>query len=144
MNIPIQITFYCKDPEKLAGFWVEILGYKIEEPPDEFETWADFLRSAEVPECYWNSQAAAYDPTGKGPRFHFFRLDVEKEDKNRLHLDLMFSGGPETPIEQRRKNIDEAVARMISLGAEKKIVFDENGEYWIGMRDPEGNEFCVQ
>jgi hypothetical protein len=33
---------------------------------------------------------------------------------------------------------------MIELGAEMVRTAEERGEYWIVMRDPEGNEFCLQ
>jgi len=30
------------------------------------------------------------------------------------------------------------------LGAAEQREWEERGEYWVVMLDPEGNEFCVQ
>ena len=34
MATPIQVTIDCADPGRLARFWAEALGYRLEEPPD--------------------------------------------------------------------------------------------------------------
>jgi len=31
MAIPIQVTFDCADPARVASFWAEALGYKLAE-----------------------------------------------------------------------------------------------------------------
>ena len=33
---------------------------------------------------------------------------------------------------------------MTDLGADVVREVEERGEYWVVMRDPEGNEFCLQ
>ena len=30
MSIPIQVTFDCADPDRLAHFWAELLGYELD------------------------------------------------------------------------------------------------------------------
>ena len=40
-----QVTFDCADPERVARFWCEVLGYVVPPPPEGFATWGDFDRS---------------------------------------------------------------------------------------------------
>jgi len=53
--------------------------------------------------------------------------------KNRLHLDVY---APDIGAEAAR--LEELGARQVS-----SEVVDEDGERWVVMVDPEGNEFCV-
>jgi hypothetical protein len=41
--------------------------------------------------------------------------------------------------------VDTEVARLTTLGAtHERGAIERDGEYWVPMNDPEGNEFCVQ
>jgi hypothetical protein len=71
-------------------------------------------------------------------------MDTPKPGKNRVHLDMNASGGRKVPIEERRRQVNEEVGRLVKLGATKQREWEEEGEYWVVMQDPEGNEFCVQ
>ncbi|HEY0738951.1 MAG TPA: VOC family protein [Herpetosiphonaceae bacterium] len=144
MALSIQVVIDCADPAQLAPFWASALGYKIQDPPQGFDSWPEFLTSIGVPESEWNSASAIVDPDGKGARIYFQRVPEPKTVKNRLHLDLNASGGHGLPMEERRAKVGEAVERLQSLGATKIREMDLRGEYWIVMADPEGNEFCVQ
>jgi hypothetical protein len=60
-------------------------------------------------------------------------------------MDLNVSGGREVPLDDRKQRVDAEVARLKSLGAtDKRGAIERDGEYWVRMNDPEGNEFCVQ
>ncbi|HEY0604263.1 MAG TPA: VOC family protein [Herpetosiphonaceae bacterium] len=144
MALSIQVVIDCADPGQLAPFWASALGYKIQDPPQGFDSWPEFLTSIGVPESEWNSASAIIDPDGKGARIYFQRVPEPKTVKNRLHLDLNASGGHGLPVEERRVKVGEAVERLQSLGATKIREMELRGEYWIVMADPEGNEFCVQ
>ena len=139
-----QVVLDCKDPAGLAGFYAEVLHYKVQEPPSGFKSWDDFLKSKGIPQEEWNSGNAIVDPSGKGPRIYFQQMDTPKFGKNRLHLDVSASGGSRVPIAERRAQVDAEVARVIGLGATKEREVDETGEYCVVMLDPEGNEFCIQ
>jgi catechol 2,3-dioxygenase-like lactoylglutathione lyase family enzyme len=145
MATSIQVVMDCADPDRLARFWAEALGYKLQDPPDGFASWEDFLREQGVPESEWNSASAVVDPDGAGPRIYFQRVPESKGVKNRVHLDLNVSGGSRVPLEERQRAVDAEVQRLTGLGA---TVFRpgsvERDEYWVVMQDPEGNEFCVQ
>jgi catechol 2,3-dioxygenase-like lactoylglutathione lyase family enzyme len=140
----VQIAIDCLDPAASAAFWAEALGYVEQPPPDEFASWDDFLRANDIPESEWNAFNALIDPEGSGPRLFFQRVPEPKQGKSRIHLDLGFGGGLATPADERRTRVDDAVARLVALGAEHVKTYEERGERWVAMRDPEGIEFDVQ
>jgi hypothetical protein len=145
MATSIQLVFDTADPDRQARFWAEALGYVIQPPPKGFDSWEAFLRAQGVPEERWNDASAIVDPDGRGPRVYFQRVPEGKTAKNRLHMDLNVSGAGEVAAEERKRRIGAEVARLISLGAtDERGAMDKDGEYWVRMNDPEGNEFCVQ
>lgn len=62
------ITFDAADPERLALFWAEALGYERRDSSGNFLILAD--------------------PAGAGPGLLFGRVSEPKVAKNRVHLDL--------------------------------------------------------
>ena len=145
MTTSIQLVFDTADPDQQARFWAAALGYQLQPPPDGFDSWESFLRAEGVPENRWNDASAVTDPEGKRPRIFFQRVPEGKVAKNRMHLDLSVSGGRGVPIEERRKLVDTEVARLKALGAtDARGAMERDGEYWVRMNDPEGNEFCIQ
>ncbi len=119
------------------------LGYQLQDPPEGYGSWPEFLAAQGIPEDQWNSASAIVDPDGKGPRIYFQRVPEVKTVKNRVHLDLNIGGGQGTPLEERRRRVDAEVERLLAAGATKLAVIQEDGEYFITMGDPEGNEFDV-
>jgi catechol 2,3-dioxygenase-like lactoylglutathione lyase family enzyme len=65
----------------------------------------------------------------------FVTVPETKTQRNRIHVDLQ-------PQDRTR---DEEVERLLDLGA---TLFDDrrtpDGKGWVVLRDPEGNEFCVE
>src|SRR5215475_7368311 len=84
-----QVTFDCAEPERVARFWCEVLGYVVPPPPEGFATWDDFDRA--LPPEREGSAFACIDPSGVGPRLFFQRVPERKigEPRTGLHLDLM-------------------------------------------------------
>jgi len=145
MATSIQIVFDTADPDRQARFWAEALGYQLQPPPPGFDSWTAFLRDQGVPEERWDDASAIVDPEGRGPRIYFQRVPEGKTAKNRMHLDLNVSGDPGTTLEERKRRIGAEVARLRALGAsDVRGPMEHEGEYWVRMNDPEGNEFCVQ
>ena len=145
MSTPIQLVLDSADPDGEARFWAEALGYRLQPPPEGFDSWASFLREQGILEDHWNDASAIVDPDGKGPRIYFQRVPEGKNAKNRLHMDLNVSGGRGVPLDDRKGRVDAEVARLKSLGAtDERGGIERDGEYWVRMNDPEGNEFCVQ
>jgi catechol 2,3-dioxygenase-like lactoylglutathione lyase family enzyme len=140
----VQVTFDCADPDRLARFWAEVLGYKVQDPPPGYATWPEFLAAIGVPESEWTSASAVVDPEGQGVRIFFQRVPEPKSVKNRVHLDVNVGGGHATPLEERRARVDAEAARLATLGATIVGGMEKMGEYWVVLRDPEGNELCLQ
>jgi hypothetical protein len=87
--------------------------------------------------------SAIVDPDKAGPRIYFQKVPEPKTVKNRVHLDLNVAGRG-MPTEERNRQVDAEVERLIRLGATRVGSYEQHGEYWTVMKDPEGNEFCVQ
>ncbi len=116
LNPVRHITIDAHDPHALARFWIEVTGYLPDPEPGDDEV----LITA---------------PEPNAPGLLFVRVDDAKAGKNRVHLDI------QPPVGTR----DEAVRRLLAAGAS---VYEDHrtadGRGWVTMRDPEGNEFCVE
>jgi Glyoxalase-like domain len=143
MATRLQVTFDAADPAALAAFWGELIGYVEQDPPEGFDSWEAWAVANDVPRERWGDYAARVDPDGAGPRLYFQRVPEPKTAKNRMHLDLAVSGGRGTPPEEARGNVAAAVERAVAAGATKLREVDEDGEFWVVLQDPEGNEFCM-
>jgi glyoxalase superfamily protein len=144
MATSIQVVFDCHDPDRLARFWAQALGYVLQPPPPGFESWEAWLKAQGIPESEWNRASAIVDPQGLGPRVYFQKVPEGKSVKNRMHLDLNVGGGLATPIEERKRRIAAEIERLVQAGARQSRVVEEPGEYCVNMLDPEGNEFDLQ
>ena len=123
MTVRIRtITFDCRDPYLLAGFWSQVTGYR--EDPDD-------TNHPDDPE------GLLVAPDGSA-NLLFMRVPEAKQVKNRVHLDL--TAGDPSPDAR-----DAEVERVIALGATP--VEDHrrpDGKGWVVLADPEGNEFCIE
>ena len=140
----VQITFDCADPARLAEFWADALGYRLEDPPDGFDSWDAFLDAMDIPEAQRNEASAVVDPDDGGPRLFFQRVPEGKTAKNRVHLDLRAAPGLEG--EQRMAALGAEAERLLARGASvirrQEPALPMDGGH-IVMADPEGNEFCL-
>jgi hypothetical protein len=146
MTARFNLVIDCADPEPLARFWVAALGYEFQPAPEGFATWDDYWRDFGLPEEDLGlGEDRIIDPEGHGPRIWFQVVPEGKTIKNRLHLDIIASGGSEIPLETRRQRVDAEAERLSALGATIVRVHYEEGfdHYGIAMTDPEGNEFDV-
>ncbi len=140
----IQITFDCADPGALATFWCEVLGYRLQPPPPGFETWDAALDSWGVPPEQRNERSAAQPVEGAGPRLFFQRVPEGKTAKNRVHLDVRAAPGLDGA--ERMAALTAEAERLTSLGASVTQRFEPEPPMSAGylvLRDPEGNEFCL-
>ena len=122
-----QVTFDCAEPERVARFWCEVLGYVP--PPSPLDA-----------QSAW---AACSDPTGVGPRLFFQRVPEGKVVKNRVHLDVRVGTG--LVGEERVATLEAEAARLERLGARRLYLLpaDDENESCLVMQDVEGNEFCL-
>ncbi|HEV2755213.1 MAG TPA: VOC family protein [Actinomycetota bacterium] len=122
----IQVTFDCAEPDRVARFWCEVLGYVLPPASEDQGSWA-----------------ACTDPTGVGPRLFFQRVPEAKVVKNRVHLDVRAGTG--LVGDKRLAALEAECARLVGLGATRVRLLpaDEENESCIVMQDIEGNEFCL-
>ncbi len=140
----IQVSFDCSDPGALAAFWAEALGYRLDSPPQGFDSWDEALEAWGVPEDHRNDASALVDPDGAGPRLWFQRVPEGKTAKNRVHLDVRAAPGLEG--DQRMAALEAEADRLVGIGARRGRRFEPDGvasSGFIVMADPEGNEFCL-
>ena len=137
----VQVTFDCAEPERVARFWCEVLGYVVPPPPEGFADWNAFERS--LPADRHGTAFACADPTGVGPRLFFQRVPEGKVVKNRVHLDVRVGTG--LVGEERLRTLQAESERLVALGATvvQVLVADDYDESCIVMQDIEGNEFCL-
>src|SRR5690242_7151877 len=118
MDIRIQcLCIDTADPLRLATFWQEALGWRLETGPGNNEVVLEPPKGS--PE------------DGVAPDLLFLRVPEGKVVKNRLHLDLR-------PVDQAAE-----VARLEGLGARRVDVGQGAEVTWVVLADPDGNEFCV-
>jgi hypothetical protein len=132
------------DPNGLAAFWNEALGYRYDSPPPGFATWEEALDHFGVPQDQRNNASASVDPDGTGPRLWFQKVPEGKTAKNRLHLDIRAAPGLEG--DERMVALEAECARLVTLGASRLERFDPDppmSHGFLVMADPEGNEFCL-
>jgi predicted enzyme related to lactoylglutathione lyase len=110
----IGLVLDCADPNRLASFWSEALGYVNVGSAGQY--------------------VALMPPRGSGaPKLLLQRVAEPKVEKNRMHLDIEI---PDIEIEAAR--LTALGARRV-----RDDVCSEHGSTWVLMEDPEGNEFCV-
>ncbi|ANN17688.1 hypothetical protein SD37_19910 [Amycolatopsis orientalis] len=136
-----QVTFDCAEPERVARFWCEVLGYVVPPPPEGFASWSDYNRT--LPPEEQDASFVCSDPTGVGPRMYFQRVPEGKVVKNRVHLCVRAGTG--LVGDERLAALQAEAERLIALGAVRQRVMLADGvnESCIVMQDIEGNEFCL-
>jgi catechol 2,3-dioxygenase-like lactoylglutathione lyase family enzyme len=128
-----NITFACENPRALAEFWAAVLGYEIEQFPQEF---VDTLRAHGVGEAELENEVAARDPTGSGPRLYFQRKEKTRTATAPIHLDIN--------VEDHEAELQRLLGLGATLVETRTRRVGPISETWTVMRDPEGNPFCLQ
>ena len=113
MPATVKLVLDCADPDVVAPFWAEALGYVV-------------LGSVEA-----YTLLAPAEGTD-GPQLLLQRVAEPKVGKNRMHLDLTCT---DVPGEVARL---EALGATRVAGP-----VAEHGSTWVVLQDPEGNELCV-
>lgn len=111
-----ELVLNCRDPESLAHFWCEVLGYiELSHEDEDIEI----------------GPATGFG--GAAPTIVFAKVADEKVAPLRLHIDLSPVGSDQ----------DTELARLLTLGARPADVGQTGDESWHVLADPEGNEFCL-
>ena len=112
-----ELVLDAHDPELLARFWCEVLGY-VELERDE--------------------SGIEIGPPGAGfgglqPTIILSRSDEPKVGKLRLHID----------VNATDRDQAEELDRLLAAGARPVDIGQTGTESWHVLADPEGNEFCL-
>ncbi|RST17361.1 VOC family protein [Streptomyces sp. WAC05374] len=113
-----ELVIDAADPERLAAFWSEVLGYVEIEREDD--------------------GSIAIGPPGAGfggpqPVLVIGPTSEPRAGKLRLHIDVSATD----------RDQEAELARLLALGAEPADVGQSGTESWHVLADPEGNEFCL-
>ncbi|SFI89919.1 VOC family protein [Amycolatopsis sacchari] len=110
-----MVTVDCADPRRLAAFWCEALGIRVE------HDWGEFLVLTPAREG--------------GVRLGFQRVPEERAGKNRLHLDLA-TPDPQGEVARLRGLGAEVVAEHEAPGMRWTVLTDPEGnEFCVGAGD---------
>jgi catechol 2,3-dioxygenase-like lactoylglutathione lyase family enzyme len=111
-----ELVLDCHDPERLAAFWCEVLGYQV------------IGR-----EGYAIEIGPAEGFGGPQPTIVLDRSDEPKNGKLPLHIDV-------NPTDRDQ---EAELRRLLDAGAVRADVGQTGEESWVVLADPEGNEFCL-
>ncbi len=112
-----ELVLDVVDPERLAAFWSEVLGYV------ELGREADGSIEIGPPEGFGGPQ----------PTLVLSPTDDPRPVKLRLHVDVSATD----------RDQDAELERLVALGARPADVGQTGDESWHVLADPEGNEFCL-
>ncbi|MFC9385838.1 VOC family protein [Streptomyces venezuelae] len=113
-----ELVLECADPERLAAFWSDVLGY--------VELGREDDGSIEIgpPEVGFG---------GPQPTIVLSPNSAPPTGKYRLHID----------VNATDRDQDAELERLLALGARPADVGQTGDESWHVLADPEGNEFCL-
>jgi predicted enzyme related to lactoylglutathione lyase len=112
-----ELVLDAQDPERLAAFWCEVLGYVELERVDG---------SVEIgpPDVGFG---------GPQPTLVLNPTDEPKTGRLPLHID----------VNATDRDQDAELARLLAAGAVLADIGQTGDESWHVLADPEGNEFCL-
>jgi len=113
-----ELVLDCADPERLAAFWCEVLGY--------VELGREDDGSIEIgpPDVGFG---------GPQPTLVLSPSSDPRMGKLPLHID----------VNATDRDQDAELERLLALGARPADVGQTGAESWHTLADPEGNEFCL-
>jgi len=113
-----ELILDCTDPERLAAFWSEVLGYV------ELGREADGSIEIGPPDVGFG---------GAQPTLILSPSSDPKPGKLPLHID----------VNATDRDQDAELKRLLALGAKPADVGQTGEESWHVLADPEGNVFCL-
>ncbi|MGW1813670.1 VOC family protein [Streptomyces sp. NPDC002125] len=113
-----ELVIDAADPERLAAFWSEVLGYVELDREDDGS-----IEIGPPGAGFGGPQPTLVLSPSSGPR----------GGKLPLHLDVSATD----------RDQDAELERLLALGARPADVGQSGTESWHVLADPEGNEFCL-
>ncbi|MFJ9057962.1 VOC family protein [Streptomyces sp. NPDC102409] len=113
-----ELVIDCADPDRMATFWSEVLGYVELDREDDGS-----IQIGPSDEGFGGAQPTLVLGAGREPR----------AGKLPLHIDV-------SPFDRDQ---DAELERLLALGARPADVGQTGAESWHVLADPEGNEFCL-
>lgn len=111
-----ELVLDCRDPEALADFWCEVLGFVVlDRDGDDIEI------------------GPREGFGGLQPTLVLSRSDEPRGGKLPLHID----------VNATDRDQDAELERLLAVGARHADVGQTGEESWFVLADPEGNEFCL-
>ncbi len=111
-----ELVIDCLDPQRLADFWCEVLGFRVLGEEDGY---------LEI--------GPGEGFGGLQPTLIFSPTTEQKTTKLRLHIDI-------NPTDRDQ---DAELERLLALGARPVDIGQPGDASWHVLADPEGNEFCL-
>ncbi|RIQ31239.1 VOC family protein [Jiangella rhizosphaerae] len=111
-----EIVIKCHDPQRLAAFWCEVLGFVVLDTEDGAVEIGPQEGFGGVQPTLFFSRTSEPEPVGL--RLHF---DVNPTDRDQ----------------------DAELERLLTLGARPADIGQTGEESWHVLADPEGNVFCL-
>jgi predicted enzyme related to lactoylglutathione lyase len=111
--VRLVIVLDCRDPDRLAQFWVDAISYRRSDSAEPY--------------------VVLVDANGTGPDIVLQRVAEPKIGKNRMHLDIRVED-----LDQEVARLTSLGAQRV-----QPDIIQEAGFRWVIMADPEDNEFCV-
>jgi predicted enzyme related to lactoylglutathione lyase len=126
-----MVTIDCADPQRLATFWTEAAGYRIEGDFGFFIVLVPAVGGVADGGVDGGAAAGGGGAGGRGLAIGLQKVPERRVAKNRVHIDWH--------SDDRLAEVE----RLVKLGAtvlgEEKVP----GLTWTVLADPDGNEFCV-
>ncbi|MFF5287198.1 VOC family protein [Streptomyces sp. 62] len=113
-----ELVLDCAEPERLAAFWSEVLGYV------EIGREDDGSIQIGPPGAGWG---------GPQPTLLLSLSSDPRAGKLPLHID----------VNATDRDQDAELERLLALGAKTADVGQDSTVSWHVLADPEGNEFCL-
>jgi len=112
-----ELVLKCRDPEVLARFWCEVLGFT------EVDREQGIYIEIGPREGFGGPQ----------PTIFLIRSDDPRNGPARLHIDV-------NPTDRDQ---DAELERLLAAGAQPVDIGQPADASWHVLADPEGNEFCL-
>ena len=143
MTVGVQVSFDASDPARLGAFWAELLGYVEQPPPEGFGSWQEALAALGCQRT--SATAPTPSSTRPGPARGCSSSGSPRPRWPRTACTSTSTSAPDGRPTNAGARPRRGRARRVALGAtQARGRPSSDGEFWVVLQDPDGNEFCLQ